>query len=155
MGGIDLVVTVRDEHERARRLHPPPEHSENVEGGLVSPVDVLEHEHGRPLELGDEDAAQLSRSGSGLDRSRDPTAGLSRTVASTRWQKARVSDVLPTPASPPTKRRRPPAECASASCPSSSSRSSSSTTRRSCPPGKRRSRKERGLEPRSFPLADV
>ncbi len=80
MGGIDLVVTVRDEHERARRLHPPPEHSENVEGGLVSPVDVLEHEHGRSLELGDEDAAQLSRSGSGLDRSRDPTAGLSRNV---------------------------------------------------------------------------
>ncbi len=45
----DLVVAVRREDERARVADAAAEEAQQVEGGLVGPVDVLEHGHGRLL----------------------------------------------------------------------------------------------------------
>jgi hypothetical protein len=51
---VDLVVAVGGEHERGHGVHPPGEQPQDVERGLVGPVEILEdHDRRRP-------AAQLT-----------------------------------------------------------------------------------------------
>ena len=60
MTSIDLVVSIRREHERGNLRDPSSEEAQDVERGSVSPVDVLEDEcGGRRSELGH----QLDRDG--------------------------------------------------------------------------------------------
>ena len=49
--GADLVVAVGDEQQRPGALHPPPQEHQQVEGGLVGPVGVLDHDHLTPRRL--------------------------------------------------------------------------------------------------------
>jgi hypothetical protein len=44
---IEFIVPVRRQDERRRRADPPAQDAEDVEGRLVCPVDVLEHDHER------------------------------------------------------------------------------------------------------------
>jgi hypothetical protein len=44
---VELVVAKRREHERAGSFDATAEQAEDVEGRLVGPVEVLQHEHGR------------------------------------------------------------------------------------------------------------
>lgn len=43
MMGADFIVSVRHHEHRAHALQPPPEETQQVEGGLVGPVRVLDH----------------------------------------------------------------------------------------------------------------
>jgi hypothetical protein len=58
--GTDLVVTVGDDHQDGGGPDPSGEEPEQVQGGLVGPVDVLDHQHGhhpgivQPFEQGTE-----------------------------------------------------------------------------------------------------
>jgi hypothetical protein len=47
----DLVVPVRGEDERRRRVDPAPEHAQGIERRLVCPVHVLEDDDGRLVQL--------------------------------------------------------------------------------------------------------
>jgi hypothetical protein len=60
--GPELVVAVRHEHERGQALDPPAEQPQEIEGRLVRPVQILEHEHsGLYPELVEERADHLVR----------------------------------------------------------------------------------------------
>ena len=62
MVGRQLVVPVGDQQQRPGPLHPPPQEDEQVEGGLVGPVGVLDHHHLgalAPVELVQEGVEQL------------------------------------------------------------------------------------------------
>lgn len=48
VGAVDLVVPVRTDHQRRRRLHLADEQPDDIQGGFVSPVEILQdHNHGR------------------------------------------------------------------------------------------------------------
>ena len=47
MGAFELVVPIAGDQQRGRRADPPAEQAKDVEGALVRPVDVLEHDDGR------------------------------------------------------------------------------------------------------------
>ena len=49
VAGVDLVVAAGQHEHRADVLDPPRRVAEDVERGVVGPVDVLDHEHGRRL----------------------------------------------------------------------------------------------------------
>ena len=49
-GGGHIGGTVRSDNEQARRFPPPGQHAEQVDGGRVAPVQILEEEHERRLE---------------------------------------------------------------------------------------------------------
>ena len=140
---VGELVPVRGEHERLRAVDPPAEHAQHVERRLVRPVHVLQHGHRWHAELGRERERDLPRRAPASTRVANvpPTCGTRSmngpsgvgvvsasqpprsTRASVRSQNARTSDVLPTPASPPTNTSRPdPAAASSASSPSRSSR---------------------------------
>jgi hypothetical protein len=44
--GTDLVVPVGDDHQGGRKTEPAGQEPEQVQGRLVGPVDVLDHQHG-------------------------------------------------------------------------------------------------------------
>ena len=44
---VEVVVAIRGDDQGGRRLDLPREQPQDVEGGLVGPVQVLEHQHGR------------------------------------------------------------------------------------------------------------
>jgi hypothetical protein len=49
--GANLVVAVGDNQQRPGALHPPPQEHQQVQGGLVGPVGVLDHDHLAPRRL--------------------------------------------------------------------------------------------------------
>ena len=145
--GPDLVVAVGHHHHRRRGGHPAADEDQQVQGGLVGPVGVLDHRHHRPasgVEQVQERAEQAVPGRLGGDKGRQLPAGLAgdveqraerargpqrvaapqRTRASPPWRlrKALTSEVLPIPASPPTSTRQPRPSLASASHPSSEPR---------------------------------
>jgi hypothetical protein len=44
--GADLIVAVGDDQQGGSDPDPPGQEAEQVQGGLVGPVDVLDHQHG-------------------------------------------------------------------------------------------------------------
>jgi hypothetical protein len=69
MRRVDLVVTVGRDCERAHRLDAAAQQAEDVEGRLVGPMDVLQHEHaGRRTQLVEQRAENVVRLRSGLDQ---------------------------------------------------------------------------------------
>jgi hypothetical protein len=52
VSGTDLVAAVRRDHQRARAADPAAEEAQEVERGVVGPMDVLEHGHGGQLPEG-------------------------------------------------------------------------------------------------------
>jgi hypothetical protein len=78
---LELVVTVGHEHERRGHLDPAAEQAEHVEGRLVGPVQVFEHEHGRPrAELVEQGGYYLVRAGAPGDEARERLPGLLRDI---------------------------------------------------------------------------
>jgi hypothetical protein len=69
MRTVELVVPIAGEHEGGNSLDPATEQPEDVEGGLIRPVQVLEDENrGDPsLELTHEGRRDLMWSGAALD----------------------------------------------------------------------------------------
>jgi hypothetical protein len=51
MVGRHLVVSVGEQQQRPGPLHPSPQEHQQVQGGLVGPVSVLDHDHPRPAPL--------------------------------------------------------------------------------------------------------
>ena len=45
--GADLVVPVGDDQQGGRGTEPAGQEPEQVQGGLIRPVDVLDHQHCR------------------------------------------------------------------------------------------------------------
>ena len=146
--GPELVVAVGHHHHRRRAGHPAADEHEQVQGGLVGPVGVLDHRHHRPA-TGVEQVQEARRTGGAGSARRRPGSASSppasramsssgpsgrgvrsasqapqrtRASAPCRSQKARTSEVLPIPASPPTSTRQPCPSLASASQPSSDPR---------------------------------
>jgi hypothetical protein len=50
MVGPDLIITVREDEQHPAQGEPAPEERDQIEGGLVGPVQVL-HDHHRPAAL--------------------------------------------------------------------------------------------------------
>ncbi len=68
MGPIELVVAIRQDHERWEVVDPASEHAHDIERRLVRPVHVLEHEHRRARLKHVPDRGQnLVRTGAALD----------------------------------------------------------------------------------------
>ena len=61
---VEVVVAIGGDDEGGHRLHLPGQQPQDVEGGLVGPLHVLEHEHGRraPRELAQQHRRHLVRS---------------------------------------------------------------------------------------------
>ncbi|HEY1275473.1 MAG TPA: hypothetical protein VGF25_11200 [Thermoleophilaceae bacterium] len=47
MGAVELLLPVRRDDERRQRRDPPGQQTQQVEGRLVGPVEILDHEHRR------------------------------------------------------------------------------------------------------------
>ena len=48
MRAVEFVVAIRHDDQYGERLDPSHEEAQHIEGGLVGPVHVLQHEDGRP-----------------------------------------------------------------------------------------------------------
>ena len=127
--GTDLVVAEGQHEERRRRVDPPAEVLQRVERRLVGPVHVLEDADGRSARSTSRSAPKnafaprprsVARPKSSSRRTMSYTGPSGRGVksASHAPQRTRTSlswravnawtrDVLPTPASPPTRATRP------------------------------------------------
>jgi hypothetical protein len=89
--GPELVVAVGHHHHRRRPAHPAADEHEQVKGGLVGPVGVLDHRHHRPVtgvEQVQEAAEQAVPGRLGGDQLRQLPAGLAGDVEQ-RAQRAR------------------------------------------------------------------
>jgi hypothetical protein len=81
--GPDLVVAVGHHHHRRRAGHPAADEDQQVQGGLVGPVGVLDHRHHRPatrVEQVQERAEQAVPGRLGGDQGRQLAAGLAGDV---------------------------------------------------------------------------
>ena len=81
--GPDLVVAVGHHHHRRRGGHPAADEDQQVQGGLVGPVGVLDHRHHRPasgVEQVQERAEQAVPGRLGGDKGRQLPAGLAGDV---------------------------------------------------------------------------
>ena len=77
--GAQLVVAV-GEHQHARQLRDPPgQVAQHVQGGVVGPVHVLDHQHGRPAgELRPQPASNTASRSPGTQRPGQVRAGAAR-----------------------------------------------------------------------------
>jgi hypothetical protein len=71
VAGRHLAVAARQQEQDRQRADPAPEHRDHVEGRVVGPVHVLEHEHGRRRrqpQLRQQQAVDLVRGGAARER---------------------------------------------------------------------------------------
>ena len=66
-----LAAAEREHQQRGQRGDPPPEHGDDVERRVVGPVQVLEHQHRRLAQLGDQQRLDLVRRRAGRQGARE------------------------------------------------------------------------------------
>ena len=98
-----LVVPERGQHQHPHPGHPPPQQAEQVDRGLVGPVQVLQHDHGEPVlavQLGQGGREQAVPGGALVAQPGQLSAGLGRDVKQ-RAQRTRRQQPIAGPPQPP------------------------------------------------------